>query len=351
MKKTWMRSGFLFIFLSLVFVYSSIGNFISLWIVHQFTLPPDGMIRGFLTTVTTFLLFFLTMWLVSLKKGARRNEYFTPIIGAIRQIAQGDYNVQLRNHFTHAKNHPFREFVDSINHMAVELNEMERMRQEFISNVSHEIQSPLASISGFAKVLKRRDLTLEARERYLDIIETESLRLAQLSDNLLKLTSIESDHHPFEAKKYRLDQQIRKIILACEPQWVAKSLVLDVSLQEVEIEADEELMSQVWINLLNNSIKFTPDGGELTVSLRQDAERVEVAITDTGIGINPEDQDYIFERFYKVDKSRNRTSGGSGLGLSIVKKIIDMHEGAISVKSGLGEGTTFTVLLRLARHQ
>ena len=229
--------------------------------------------------------------------------------------------------------------------MAVELNQMEQMRQEFISNVSHEIQSPLASISGFAKVLKRSELTPEERERYLTIIETESLRLAHLSDNLLKLTSIESDHYPFEAKTYRLDQQIRKIILSCEPQWVAKSLELDVSLDEVEVFADEELMNQVWINLINNSIKFTPSGGSVTIQLRQYGEKAEVTVADTGLGICEEDQEYIFERFYKADKSRNRTPGGSGLGLSIAKKIIEMHKGTIDVQSKIDKGTTFSIAL------
>ncbi len=351
MKKGLRITAFILIFLSIIFLYSSIANLGSSWIANQFDLPLDGVIRGFITTATTFFMFFLTMSLISLRAGPRRSRSFTLIIDAIRRIAKGDYNVRLDHDFAHGKNHPFGEFVDSINHMAVELNEMEKMRQEFISNVSHEIQSPLASISGFAKVLKRSDLTPEARERYLEIIETESLRLAHLSDNLLKLTSIESDHHPFEAKTYRLDQQIRKIILSCEPQWVDKSLELDVSLEEVDIWADEELMSQVWINLINNSIKFTPDGGRLSIGLRQLGEWGEVTITDTGIGINPEDQDYIFERFYKVDKSRNRASGGSGLGLSIVKKIIDLHEGSIAVQSEIEEGTTFTVTLPMARHR
>ena len=256
---------------------------------------------------------------------------------------------ELDTKFGNGKNHPFGKFVEGINHMAIELNQMEQMRQEFISNVSHEIQSPLASISGFAKVLKRSELTPDKRERYLNIIETESLRLAHLSDNLLKLTSIDSDHYPFEARLYRLDQQIRKTILACEPQWIAKSLVLDVSLDEVAIFADEELMNQVWINLINNSIKFTPSGGTLTIDLCQLGETAVVTVDDTGIGISEEDQDFLFERFFKADKSRNRTRGGSGLGLSIVKKIVDMHNGTITVKSKLGEGTRLSISLPIEK--
>jgi signal transduction histidine kinase len=267
------------------------------------------------------------------------------MIDAMKRISKGDYNVKLKNDFKHEKNHPFGQILESINHMAVELNQLEQMRQEFISNVSHEIQSPLASISGFAKVLKQNQVTPEERMHYLDIIETESLRLANLSDNLLKLTSIESDHHPFEPATYRLDKQVRKIILSCEPQWVDKSLQLDILLDKVEVMADEDLMSQVWINLINNSIKFTPSGGGLSIHLQKRGENAVVIIADTGIGISEEDQEHIFERFYKADKSRNRTLTGSGLGLSITKKIIDMHQGSIHLQSKLNEGTTFTVVM------
>ena len=149
------------------------------------------------------------MWIFSKFAPQRRMDFFTMMIDAMQRISKGDYNIKLANQFEHKKNHPFGKIVESINEMAVELNQIEEMRQEFISNVSHEIQSPLASINGFANVLKQNHLTLEEREHYLGIIETESLRLANLSDNLLKLTSIESQHHPFEPVPYRLDKQIR----------------------------------------------------------------------------------------------------------------------------------------------
>ena len=345
MKKMIRVVGVFIVFIFIILTYSSLANLGILYINHKFNLDLNEFIRGLITTCTTFLLLFLTMWFTSKIESPRRTEFLTLMIDAMKQISKGDFNVKLNNQFKHAKNHPFGKFVEGINDMAVELNQMEQMRQEFISNVSHEIQSPLASINGFAKVLKRSELTLAEREHYLNIIETESLRLAHLSDNLLKLTSIESDHYPFEAETYRLDKQIRKIILSCEPQWTAKSLELDVSLDEIDIFADEELMNQVWINLINNSIKFTPNGGSLAIQLRQHDEAAEVTVVDTGLGICEEDQESIFERFYKSDKSRNRTPGGSGLGLSIAKKIIDMHEGTITVQSKLNEGTTFSITL------
>jgi signal transduction histidine kinase len=220
------------------------------------------------------------------------------------------------------------------------------MRQEFISNVSHEIQSPLTSIRGFAQALQSDQLSPEDRHHYLSIIETESKRLSRITEDLLKLAALESEHAKFEPAAYHLDKQIRDLILACEPQWTEKGIDMDVTLEEVTIMADQDLLSQVWINLIHNSIKFTPVGGTVRVGLhRQGSNVVEFCITDTGIGIAEEDQVRIFERFYKADKSRDRSIAGSGLGLSITKKILEMHKGTIEVQSKLGQGTQFTICL------
>jgi signal transduction histidine kinase len=229
--------------------------------------------------------------------------------------------------------------------MALELNQIEAMRQEFISNVSHEIQSPLTSIRGFARALQNDNLSRQDRNHYLGIIETESMRLSKLSDDLLALASLEAENPRFEPKPYRLDKQIRRLILACEPQWTEKVLDMEVSLDEAEIAGDEDLLSQVWMNLLHNSIKFTPQGGRVCVELRRRDGSVAFTIADTGIGIAEDDLARVFERFFKADTSRQRAKGGSGLGLSIAKKIVEMHRGTISVESRLETGTTFTVRL------
>jgi signal transduction histidine kinase len=268
---------------------------------------------------------------------------FGPIIEAMQKIAKGDFSVRLDNTFR--EHEPVSVLVKSMNDMALELNEMERMRQEFISNVSHEIQSPLTSIRGFAKALENDQLSLEERHHYLSIIENESTRLSRITEDLLKLASLESQHLKFEPKPYRVDKQIRSLILACEPQWTDKAIDMDVALEEMAITADEDLLSQVWINLIHNSIKFTPQGGSVRIDLCQQRGSIAFRITDTGIGIAEEDQARIFERFFKADKSRTRSNGGSGLGLSIAKKIIDMHHGTVGVDSRLGAGATFTVSL------
>lgn len=268
---------------------------------------------------------------------------FAPILDALERIARGDFSVRLTNAFE--DNQMVSQLANSVNKMALELDQMENMRQEFISNVSHEIQSPLTSIRGFAQALENDQLTNEERHHYLSIIEEESTRLSRITEDLLRLASLESDKVKFEPKSYRLDQQIRSLILACEPQWMEKRLNMDVSLEEVPITADEDLLSQVWMNLIHNSIKFTPPAGSIKVILHPRGDQVEFRISDTGIGISEADQQRIFERFYKADKSRTNSGGGSGLGLSIVKKIVDLHKGTIAVESIAGVGTTFIVSL------
>jgi signal transduction histidine kinase len=289
------------------------------------------------------ILALLFSYLIRSKLSAPHVSFFDSIIRATEQIARGDFNVRVN--YNMRDDQPFGELAKSVNNMASELSQMEMMRQEFISNVSHEIQSPLTSIGGFAQALRDEQLSPEERLHYLSIIETESHRLSKLSDNLLRLASLEARNMKFEPRSYRLDKQLRNLILACEPQWRDKQIDIQVFLDEIDIKADEDLLGQVWINLIHNSIKFTSEGGRVCLDLHRQGDDIEVKISDSGIGIGEEDQTHIFERFYKADRSRERSRGGSGLGLSISKKIIEMHQGTIAVQSILGAGTTFTISL------
>lgn len=277
----------------------------------------------------------------------KKVTYFQAITQALRQIAKGnfkiDLDVDLRVPGPHVKNNPFVQLVDSVHYMAKELEQLERVRQEFISNVSHEIQSPLTSIKGFARALENDQLTRSKRDHYLQIIRMEADRLSKLSDNLLKLTSLEHSKNPVTKVRYRPDRQIRNCLLAFEPQWRRKKIHMNIDLDPITLYADSELMNQVWTNLIHNGIKFTPEGGTIDVSLKQVRNTAIFAVSDSGIGIRPEDRLHLFERFYKADRSRNRSEGGNGLGLSIVRKIVDVHHGHIFVDSEFGKGTTVTV--------
>lgn len=261
---------------------------------------------------------------------------------ATQRISKGDFDITFS--WLNRKDE-VGDLARSFSHMAGELKQLEMMRQDFVSSVSHEIQSPLTSIAGFSKLIRYTELPEEERNQYLEIIMKESERLSRLSDNLLSLASLESEHHPFHPVAYRLDEQIRRIIVSQEPIWSAKQLDLELTLPPVMIVGDEDQLSQVWINLLSNAIKFTPQGGKIRIRLEIMIDRVQVLVHDSGIGIAEDEIHHIFERFYKADHSRQREVGGNGLGLSIVRKIVELHQGVITVESKLGKGSVFKVLL------
>lgn len=271
-------------------------------------------------------------------------DFIDEVANAIDAIAKGDFDVRVSNEmFRDARHKHFAELVDKINNMALELGSMEKMRESFVSDVSHEIQSPLTSIKGFVSLLKDENLSREEREHYIAIIESESLRLSKLSENLLKLSSLDSDTATLRRSDYPLTRQLGDTVLMLEPQWSKKNIDISLRGENVSVCADSELFSQVWINLLANSIKFTPEGGKITVAVSESGDNAAVTITDSGIGMTDETASHIFERFYMADKARSRSAGGSGLGLSIVKKIVELHGGSISVESVLGKGSSFTV--------
>ncbi len=311
---------------------------------------PHGLLAFLINAVLGFILFGVAVAIIGPLLRPNEHKLFAELIEVMRRISRGDFQVdlapmlgQMGRH--ERERHPFAQLVTTIDDMAANLKEMEELRQEFISNVSHEIGSPLTSIMGFAKALKSGTLDLEERERYLDIIEMECVRLSKLSDNLMKLAVLDSAKSSVHPAVYRLDKQLISLILACEPQWEAKDIEMNLEPEELEITADEDLMSQVWLNLLHNAIKFTPAGGRISVAVTRENGYAAVRVADNGPGIAAEDQPRIFERFYKADKSRTRASGGSGLGLSIAYKIVEMHGGSIAVTSQPGEGTVFTVML------
>ncbi|WP_438349723.1 sensor histidine kinase [Paenibacillus sp. FA6] len=330
------------VFFTAIFASWTVAYFTSQFIFRTFGMPSSTYVTQMISMLIQIPILFCMVAIAGLATRGREKSFYISIIKAIRQISKGDFKVVLENDKRYG---PFGGIVEGINEMASELSRMELMRQDFISNVSHEIQSPLTSIRGFARALQNETLSLDSRRHYLDIIESESIRLSGLSDNLLKLSALEVGSFPFEARTYRLDKQLREMILVSEPQWLGKNIEVEAELEEISMHAVEDLMSQVWTNLLHNSIKFTPRGGLIKIRLRTIDKRIEVAIKDSGIGIVEEDLPRIFERFYKVDTARSSSEGGSGLGLPLVKKIVEIHEGSVTVTSRPGEGTAFVVSL------
>ena len=219
------------------------------------------------------------------------------------------------------------------------------LRADFVDHFSHEFKTPIVSIKGFAEELKHDDLTPEQRNEYLDIIIHESTRLAQLATNVLNLSRVEKQTILANRTRFDLTEQVRRCVLLFENKWEQRRLNLKVELDEVTIDGDEELLSQVWLNLIDNAVKFTPEGGCVDIRLQKGDGSVTFQIRDDGYGISEEAQRHIFDKFYQGDASH--TVSGNGLGLSIARRVITLHNGEIYCKSEEGAGAEFTVVLPL----
>lgn len=257
---------------------------------------------------------------------------------AHEQVQEGDFSVRLPD------NQPgeMGELMRSFNDMTEALGSTAYLQKDFISSISHEFKTPIASIRGFAKLLQMPGLTEEQRAEYINLIAQESDRLSRLSETLLRLSALEQQTALASLTTFTLDEQIRQVILRLEPAWSQKDISWQLELQEVSITSDQELLNQVWVNILQNAIKFSPEGSDIEVRVFRDGNAI-VEIQDHGCGMSEEAQKRIFDKFYQADKSRRQE--GVGLGLSLVKRIVDMMGGTITVTSKLEEGSTFRVEL------
>ena len=235
-----------------------------------------------------------------------------------------------------------RVLTDSFNALASELENTELLRSDFINNFSHEFKTPIVSIAGFAKLLKRCNLPEEQRREYLDIIEEESLRLSAMATNVLNLTKVENQTILTDVTAYNLAEQLRTCVLLLEAKWEGKRIEPELNLEELSIEGNEELLKQVWINLLDNAVKFSPEDSAIQVEARETADGVAVSIQNHGPDIPPEALGRIFNKFYQADSSH--ATEGNGVGLAIVKRVVDLHGGSVQVTSA-GGNTVFTVFL------
>lgn len=257
------------------------------------------------------------------------------------ELAKGNYKVRVN----YEGKDEISSLYASFNQMAVRLAKQETIRQQFISDVSHEFQTPLTAISGFATILKNENLTDEQRQKYADIILFNSNRLSHLSKNMLQLTLLDGEDTSLDKSEFPLIEQLNRVIEMEDNAALSKNIEIEFihPKKEFIIEADESRMEQVWINLLSNAIKYTNEHGVVTVEVRRTPTELQVRFEDTGVGMSQDAISHIFERFYRQDKSR--TIEGNGLGLSIVKRIIDLHHYKIDVESQEDVGSVFTVYI------
>ena len=263
----------------------------------------------------------------------------------MREISKGNYSARVKEKDRSGKISEFGDLERSFNQMATELDGIEIFRKDFIDNFSHEFKTPIVLIRGFAKQMQSDDVTDEQKKEYLDIIVSESERLANMSTSILLLSKLENQHLVSDRTSFYLDEQIRDAIILLEERWSAKNIELELELDEIKYNFNEEMLSHVWINLVSNAIKFTHDGGRIFCKLCSDGQNAVFTISDSGVGMSEETLSRIFEKFYQGDTSHK--TRGHGIGLNIVQRIVTLARGTIDVQSELGVGSTFTVKLPL----
>ena len=305
-------------------------------IVDSGTAPA---ISPVLLIIILILISSLIGWLLSVALYSLTFKDLNEFQTAMGKVAHGDFSVSLPENddgYMHDLNCGFNAMVKS-------LKSIETLKTDFISDFSHEFKTPIASIYGFAKLLKKGGLTEEERLEYIDIIITESNRLTRLAQNTLFMSRLETHETVYEKKLYSLDEQLRKCALMFQSEMDAKNIDLSLSGESVQYYGNEDLVQQMWINLISNAIKFTPSGGTVEISVTETSNRVIVSVRDSGIGMNEQTKQKIFDKFWQGDSSR--AVAGNGLGLSIVNKILQLTDGKIEVKSKENEGSEFIVTL------
>ncbi len=269
-------------------------------------------------------------------------KFVSHIIHQINRLASGDFQARLYFNSAVSRHPSFAELSESFNKMAEELGNTEVLRSDFINNFSHEFKTPIVSIAGFAKLLKRGNLTEEQKKEYLDVIEEESLRLSYMATNVLSLTQVENQTILTDVSRFNLSEQLRSCILLLVDKWEKKELDFEVEFGEYMISANEELLKQVWINLIDNAIKFSQSGGVIEIDIEDQADQVSVSVSNSGEEISLESQKRIFNKFYQADGSHSIE--GNGIGLAVVKRVVDLHSGRVAVYSEHNI-TAFTVML------
>ncbi len=288
----------------------------------------------------------LLTWLIRARMKVVYEAPMQMISEATKEVAQGDFTVQLQPLHEGDKADYLDVMIGDLNDMIRELGSIETLKSDFISNVSHEIKTPIAVIQNYSSLLQAPDLSEEDRREYARAVSEASDRLNSMITNILRLSRLENQQIKRNNVEFDLSGQIAECLLGFEPVWEEKNIEIEPDIaDEIRIVSDRELLSIVWNNLLSNAFKFTEPGGTVEVSLRADGDEAVVTVGDTGCGMPPETVEHIFDKFYQGDTSR--AAQGNGLGLALVKRILDITGGRIEVQSTPGEGSAFIVRLKL----
>ncbi len=335
-----------------VLQYLAILFFISFVLTASFILffqgldIPKNTIRksAFLTFGNAVFIAFLAWLTDKLRKKLTIDRPVKRISEGLKKITDGELTERISPFADPLGGNQYNIIIESINKMADELSGVETLRTDFVSNVSHEMKTPLAVIQNYATLLKSPDLPESDRLVYAEAISDSTKRLASLITNILKLNKLENQQIFPESQTFDLGEQICECLLEFETEWEKKNIDIEAEIDEdIIINADPELLSLVWNNLFSNAIKFTDERGTVSVRVMKQNGNAAVSVSDTGCGIDSKTGRHIFDKFYQGDTSH--AAKGNGLGLALVKRIIDITGGVITVSSELGKGSTFTVIL------
>lgn len=295
---------------------------------------------GLATLISMFAVSAVLSALISYFMGRRILSPMVKLSHASEEVARGNFDVAVSDS---SKLEEVQTTFRNFNAMVRELNSIAVLSNDFVANVSHEFKTPLTAIEGYTMLLQDRELSQGEREEYLDKILHHTRRLSILVENILMLSKIESKSLSGEVSVFRLDEQIRQAVVLLEPRWAEKNLSFDVKLDEISFRGCEGLLHHVWGNLLSNAIKASPPDGVITLRLLEQKDCIVFSVSDSGCGMSDEVQERIFEKFYQADSSHK--SEGNGLGLPLVKRIVELCQGIVEVESSPEKGATFRIIL------
>ncbi len=329
-----------------VMLASSIILGIVMVILHQLRFLEIGGRFGFVGTIISMLLSSIILGtIIGALFGYRTIKPFKDLSSGMKQIAQGDFKVSVEIPVNVDDDSELNVLIQNFNIMASKLAEIETLRSDFISNVSHEFKTPLATIQGYVTLLEDDKLTPTERKKYIDIIFDATTKLTNLTSNILKISKLENQEVEINKTEYNISEQLREVIILLQSSWEQKRIEFDIDIPDFNIISDEELLQQVWMNIISNAIKFSYEDSVIKIAIKSNSNSVTINITDYGIGMDQETQTHMFDKFYQGDKSHSKA--GNGLGLALVHKIVYLCGGIIDVESELGKGTTINVTLPL----
>ena len=327
---------------SAAIIVTAVGSFMLMtWIIQDILNVNHIYISAGFEIAGTFLVMMIVLVSTNTYFYRKRIREVDTFCAAIEKVAQGDLATKIE----YSPKDPMSNIYEDFNKMTAELASVAMLRNDFINSYSHEFKTPVASINGFAELLLEKEVSAEDRATYLEIIRDESSRLSKLTSDTLLLSRLMTQQIMADIKEYDLGEQLRQCAILLSRAWLAKNIEFSADFRSLPYHGNKDMLQHLWINLIGNAVKFTPENGEISVTVIQKEGKAQVTVSDTGEGMSEETLKHLFEPYYQGDSSRSIQ--GLGLGLAIAKRIVELHRGDIAVKSQLGAGSEFTVSLPL----